>query len=202
MLPESRLPMRKTREILRLHFESHLIPGQIASICKVSRSTVQRCLERLKAAGLSWPLPADLDDAALEQRLYPPPPVTSPERRCLPDWAAIHQELKSRKNVTLQLLWQEYKQAHPLGYNYSWYCELYREWERQLDVVLRQEHRAGEKMFVDCLGRRQHAGAAVSGSRKRSGARSKSGSTGLPRIAGGGLPSITTSRVPGPYWVA
>ncbi len=144
--------MRKTREILRLHFESHLIPGQIASICKVSRSTVQRCLERLKAAGLSWPLPADLDDVALEQRLYPPPPVASPERRSLPDCAAIHRELKSRKNVTLQLLWEEYKQAHPLGYNYSWYCELYREWQRQVDVVLRQEHRAGEKMFVDYAG--------------------------------------------------
>ena len=69
MLPESRLPMRKTREILRLHFESHLIPGQIGTICKVSRSTVQRCLERLNAAGLSWPLPAELDDVALERRL-------------------------------------------------------------------------------------------------------------------------------------
>ena len=152
MLPESRLPMRKTREILRLHFESQLVPGQIGSVCKVSRSTVQRCLERLKAAGLSWPLPVELDDMALERRLYPPPPVTSPEQRCLPDCAAIHQELKSDKNVTLQLLWEEYKQANPLGYAYSWYCELYREWQRQLDVVLRQEHRAGEKTFVDYAG--------------------------------------------------
>jgi transposase len=144
--------MRKTREILRLHFESHLVPGQIGSICKVSRSTVQRCLERLKAAGLSWPLPAELDDAALERRLYPPLPVMSSEQRCLPDCAAIHKELKSRKNVTLQLLWEEYKQANPLGYAYSWYCELYREWQRQLDVVLRHEHRAGEKTFVDYAG--------------------------------------------------
>ncbi len=152
MLPESRLPRRRTREILRLHFESHLVPGQIGSICKVSRSTVQRCLERLRAAGLSWPLPADLDDVALERRLYPPLPVASPEQRCLPDCAAIHRELKSRKNVTLQLLWEEYKQANPLGYAYSWYCELYREWQRQLDVALRQEHRAGEKTFVDYAG--------------------------------------------------
>jgi len=152
MLPERRLPMRKTREILRLHFESHLNPGQIASICKVSRSTIQRCLERLKAAGLSWPLAADLDDVSLERRLYPPAPVTSLEQRMLPDCAAIHKELKSRRNVTLQLLWEEYKQANPLGYAYSWYCELYREWRRQLDVVLRQEHLAGEKMFVDYAG--------------------------------------------------
>ena len=173
MLPESRLPMRKTREILRLHFESHLVPRQIASICKVSRSTVQRCLERLKAAGLSWPLPADLDDVALERRLYPPLPVASAEQRCLPDCAAIHKELKSRKNVTLQLLWEEYKQANPQGYAYSWYCELYREWQRRLDVVLRQEHRAGEKTFVDYAGqtvavtdpktRRSSSGASVRG---------------------------------------
>jgi DNA-binding transcriptional regulator LsrR (DeoR family) len=74
-LPESRLPMRKTREVLRLHYESHLVPGQIASICKVSRSTVQRYFEPLKAAGLSWPLPAELDDVALERRLFPPPPA-------------------------------------------------------------------------------------------------------------------------------
>ena len=144
--------MRQLREVLRLYFESHLAPRQIGTICKVSKSTVQRYLERLKAAGLSWPLPADLDDVALERRLFPPPPVASPEERCLPDCAAIHRELKSRKNVTLQLLWEEYKQANPLGYAYSWYCELYREWQRRLDVVLRHEHRAGEKAFVDYAG--------------------------------------------------
>jgi len=152
MLPERRLPMRKTREILRLHFESHLVPRQIASICKISRSTVQRCVERLRAAGLSWPLPADVDDAALERRMYPPLAVASAERGSLPDFAAIHKELKSRQNVTLQLLWEEYKQTNTQGYAYSWYCELYREWRRQLDVVLRQEHRAGEKTFVDYAG--------------------------------------------------
>jgi transposase len=96
-----------------------------------------------------------MDDVDLERRLFPPAPVTSPKERCLPDCAAIHRELKSRKNVTLQLLWEEYKQAHPLGYAYSWYCELYREWQHRLDVVLRHEHRAGEKMFVD------HAGQTV-----------------------------------------
>ena len=152
MLPEKRLTMRHTREILRLHFESHLAPRQIARICKVAKSTVQRYLERLKAADLSWPLPADLDDVALERRLFPPPPVASPEERCLPDCAAIHREMKSRKSVTLQLLWEEYKQANPLGYAYSWYCELYRDWQRRLDVVLRHEHRAGEKTFVDYAG--------------------------------------------------
>jgi len=73
--------MRQLREVLRLNFESHLAPQKIGSICKVSKSTVQRYLERLKAAGLSWPLPSDLDDVVLERRLFPPPPVASPEDR-------------------------------------------------------------------------------------------------------------------------
>jgi hypothetical protein len=77
--------MRHTRETL-LHFESHLVPRQIATICKVGKSTVQCYLERLRAAGLSRPLPADLDDVALERLLFPPPPVASPQERCLPDW--------------------------------------------------------------------------------------------------------------------
>ena len=89
---------------------------------------------------------------ALERRLFPQPPVAPPEDRCLPDCAAIHRESRSRKNVTIQLLWEEYKQANPLGYAYSWYCELYRDWRRRLDVVMRQEHRAGEKTFVDYAG--------------------------------------------------
>src|SRR5258708_28144198 len=118
--------MRQLRQVLRLNFESHLAPRQIGSICKVSKSTVQRYLERLKASGLGWPLPSDLDDVALERRLFPPLPVAPPEDRCLPDCAAIHRELKSRKNVTLQLLWEEHKQANPQRYAYSWYFELYR----------------------------------------------------------------------------
>jgi Bacterial regulatory protein, arsR family len=147
--------MRQTREILRLHFESNLSPRQIAAICKVGKGTVQRYLRRLEAAGVSWPLPADLDDVALERCLFPPPPVVASQERPLPDWAAVHRELKSRKNVTLQLLWEEYREVYPAGYHYSWYCERYRQWQQKLDVVMRQEHRAGEKTFVD------HAGQTV-----------------------------------------
>jgi transposase len=52
----------------------------------------------------------------------------------------------------LQLVWEEYRQANPKGYRYSWFCERYQHWRRHLDVVLRQEHKAGEKMFVDWAG--------------------------------------------------
>ena len=72
----------------------------------------------------------------------------------MPDWAEVHREMKARKrtSVTLQLLWVEYKEANPDGLQYSQFCELYRGWRGGLDRVLRQEHRAGEKAFVDYAG--------------------------------------------------
>ena len=74
------------------------------------------------------------------------------QRRVEPDFAAIHEQLQTHKYVTLQLLWEEYIEAHPEGYRYSRFCELYQRWRRKLDVVLRQQHRAGEKLFVDYAG--------------------------------------------------
>ena len=100
---------------------------------------------------MSWPLPDDLDDARLEAALYPP---TAPSRvrRPEPDWARVHRELARHKSMTLQLLWFEYREAHPGGYQYSRFCDRYREWRGRLDVVLRQVYRAGEKAFVDYAG--------------------------------------------------
>jgi transposase len=146
--------MRKIKEVLRLHFEAGLSERQISKICVLGKGTVRRFLKRAEAAGVSWPLPPGLEDAALEKQLFPPPPPPSAGQRPQPDYTAIHKELKG-PNVTLQLLWEEYKQEHPDGYSYSRFSELYGEWSRRLDLVLRQDHRAGEKMFVD------HAGQTV-----------------------------------------
>jgi len=78
---------------------------------------------------LNWPLPPSLDDAALEKQLFPPSPPPSAGQRPQPDYATIHKELKG-PNVTLQLLWEEYKQAHPDGYSYSRFSELYGAWSK------------------------------------------------------------------------
>ncbi len=153
--------MRQIREVLRLYHEAHLSERQIARGCGVSRSTVQRYLERAAAAKLVWPLPESLDDSQLERLLFPPEPTHAADQghqllKPQPDFARIHQELKTNKSVTLQLLWQEFVEQHPDGAHYSWFCQQYRDWARHLDVVLRQDHRAGEKTFVD------HAGDTIS----------------------------------------
>src|SRR5262249_38081144 len=107
-------------------------------------------LVRARAAGLGWPLPAAMDDADLEARLFPAAPRPAVARPP-PDFGAVHTELR-RKGGTLELLWVEYRERHPDGYGYSQFCNLYRHWQRRVDVVMRQEHRAGEKLFVDFAG--------------------------------------------------
>ena len=139
--------MRKIREILRLH-HAGLSGRQIAASLQVSRAVVAKTLARAEAAGVSWP--TDLSDRTLENRLYATTSLQKP-RKAVPDWSYINQEL-SRKGVSLQLLWQEYKTNHPDGYHYSWFCELYHVWSQKLDVVLRQHHKAAEKLFVDYAG--------------------------------------------------
>jgi len=143
--------MRKIREVFRLKFDCGLSNRQIAKSCAIARSTVADYLFRLQQAGLSWPLPDDIDDNQLEQRLYPALPALPADQRPVVDWAYIHRQLR-HKTVTLMLLWQEYKQIYPQGYQYSQFCNLYRQWAGRIDPVMRQEHRAGEKMFVDYAG--------------------------------------------------
>lgn len=150
-MPAERLPMRKIKEVLRLKWDSGLSDRLIAKCCGISRSTVGEYLRRAKKAGLSWPLPAELDDGQIEQALFAnqaPPPDTE---KMLPDWRHVHVELR-RKHVTLALLWQEYLGQDPNGYRYSQFCHLYREWAETLHPTMRQEHLAGEKLFVDYCG--------------------------------------------------
>ena len=142
--------MRKVREVLRLHYAAGMSLRAVARSLKVSPATVGKCIRRAEAQGSSWPLPDSLDDAGLERRLFPAPaPRGKP--RPLPRWNEVHRELRG-KSVTLALLWEEYKAVHPEGLQSSRFCEQYRAWASKLDVVMRQEHRAGEKRFVDYAG--------------------------------------------------
>jgi transposase len=143
--------MRKIKEVLRLKYEAGLGHRQIARGCSIGVATVHDYLHRAEAAGLKWPLPEGWDDERLATTMF----VRERQReaqRSLPDFAAIHEQLQQHPHLTLQLAWEEYRQAQPDGYGYSRFCELYQRWKRKLDVVLRQEHRAGEKIFVDWAG--------------------------------------------------
>jgi transposase len=150
-MPGERVTMRKVREVLRLKFDGKLSQRQIGKSCCLGKSTVADYLERFSDSGLSWPPPDDMDDGRLEQLLFSKPATQPSDNRPVPDWAYIHRELR-RKAVTLMLLWQEYKQQYPDGYQYSRFCELYSHWSGKIDPVMRQVHLAGEKTFVDYAG--------------------------------------------------
>lgn len=144
-----RISMRKIREVLRLKNTKNLSNTQIGTSCNISRECVRKYIKRAEKAGLPWPLPEEMDDLALESLLF------KDEKKVpqipLPDWSNIHQELK-KKGVTLLLLWEEYKQIHPSGLQYSRFCQLYNEFKGILQPTMRQVHIAGEMLFVDFAG--------------------------------------------------
>ena len=150
-MPTERLSMRKIRDVLRLKFESGLSERVIARSLSLSNGSVNSYLQRARLAGLGWPLPEGLDDAALELSLFPPAPAVAAQARPTPDWTLVDKELR-RRGVTLALLWEEYRDAHPGGFGYSWFCEHYGAFKSRLRPTMRQSHAAGEKVFVDFAG--------------------------------------------------
>jgi transposase len=143
--------MRKIKEILRLCLGGGMSPRKASQSCGIGRTTIREYLERAAKAGLSWPLPEELDETSLENLLFPSTVPLAAQRRNMPSFDYLHTELK-KKHVTLQLLWHEYRESNPDGYQYSQFCLRYRAWVKTLDVSLRQDYKAGEKLFVDFAG--------------------------------------------------
>lgn len=151
-MPAERTSMRLIKDVLRLKFEACLSQRQIARSLNIGLGTVSLHLSRARVAGLNWPLPEDMDDAALEHALFPDPQATARTGYAEPDYAMMHQELR-RKGVTKQLLWEEYQQAQGgNSYQYSQFCQHYRDWVQTLKRSMRQVHKAGEKLFIDYCG--------------------------------------------------
>ena len=152
-MPGQRLPMRQVRETLRLKHVCGHSGHQIAAAIGVSRYTVAEYLRRAGVVGITWPVPSELNDAALERRLFSPPFAAGEPARRQPDWPRLHAELR-RPGVTLLLVWQEYREreAQEDGYGYGRFCDLYAAWRGRLSPTMRQTHPAGERMFVDYAG--------------------------------------------------
>jgi transposase len=144
--------MHKIKTVLRLAGLG-LSQRQIAQSCQIGQATVSDYLRMAAQAGLRWPEIADWDEERLRTSLAPAlNPAVSWRKTDEPDYASMRREFQIHKHLTLQLLWQEYREQQPNGYSYSRYCDLYRRWLKRQDVVLRHEHRAGEKLFVDFAG--------------------------------------------------
>lgn len=118
-MPTERLSMRHIREVLRLHYSVGMSQRAVARSLGLAQGTVCKYLNRTRRAGLTWPLPPELDDdVRLENRLFPPPSDRPSNERPHPDWALVHRELR-RPNVTLMLLWEEYCDANSDCFSYA-----------------------------------------------------------------------------------
>ncbi len=150
-MPTERLSMRRIRDLLRLKCAQGLSERAIALSLGLGKGTVGGYLARARQAGLSWPLPPELDDDSLELLLFPSPTMASRLDRPVPDWAVMDRELR-RPGVTRALLWEEYRARAPDGFGYAWFCEHFDAWKGRVRPTMRQTHVGGEKVFVDFAG--------------------------------------------------
>ncbi|MGV8041464.1 MAG: hypothetical protein AB2L07_15860 [Thermoanaerobaculaceae bacterium] len=151
-MPGRRIEMRKVKEVLRLRLTAGLSSRQIALCTGVGKSVVSKHVARADEVGLDWSSVEAMDEETLEARLYPDTTQASPEGPVVPDWDEVARELR-RKGVTKRLLWEEYQEQHRgRAYSYSRYFELYAGWKGCIEPVMRFEHPAGERCFVDYAG--------------------------------------------------
>src|SRR5882724_6469612 len=146
-----RMSMRKIREVLRLTHELGLSVRQVREATGVGKTAVSEYVRRAKVVGITWPIPPEIGDTALEGLLFTPAGFHEGLTRPLPDWTKVHEELK-RRGVTLMILWEEHRAAYVDGHGYSRFCEIYGEWRRRLSPTMRQTYLAGDKLFVDWAG--------------------------------------------------
>ncbi|MBK8225463.1 MAG: IS21 family transposase [Candidatus Obscuribacter sp.] len=145
--------MRKIREVLRLRHANGFSQKDIAKTVNCSHGAVGEYLKRASAAGLTWPLPPELElsDDSLDKMLYPRAAPSSAVRRPQPNCIQMREELK-KKGVSLYLLWTEYLDENPAGYSLSQFCDIYKRFNKNLAITMRIEHKGGDKAFSDFAG--------------------------------------------------
>ncbi|MDQ1244969.1 MAG: hypothetical protein QG559_1797 [Campylobacterota bacterium] len=146
--------MKQVRDVLRLHSVMNLSLRRIEGATGVAKSTISDYIKRFKASQLDIEQINVIDDDALRLKLFAEQITDVGSNRAIPDMSFIHKEMKLRKKtkVTLQLLWEEYKESNPNGYSYTQFRFYYRKYKQMLNPSMRQTHLAGEKLFVDYSG--------------------------------------------------
>jgi transposase len=145
--------MEKIREIIRLKEQANLSERAISRAIKVSRPIVKQYLDDIEKAGLSFDEIKDMNDQTLLEILQGKSVTLSERFKTLSEkFEYIAKELK-RPGVTLQRLWEEYRDGHPDGYLYSQFCYHFQVWRSADDMTMHIDHKAGDKMFVDFTGK-------------------------------------------------
>lgn len=155
-----KLTTQKLRQVIRLLDDPKLSQREIGRICGISPNTVKPVRKLMKCKSLTWALLCDLDDEQFEQRLFEG--ETRRNRKPVPNWLVVHNEMRN-KDMTLSLVWEEYRQIHPDGLAYTQFTRHYKDWAKTCKLSLRQIYPPGEKIFVDFCGRTMPVRDAATG---------------------------------------
>ncbi|WP_162303911.1 helix-turn-helix domain-containing protein [Paracnuella aquatica] len=144
--------MSKIRRILQLHHQGRSKLA-IAEQTGISRNTLKKYLKAFSESKLTVEEIRELSDKDLEALFVKPleNPISDKLQTLLTLFPSIDKELK-KKGTTRQLLWEQYKAVHPDGFGVSQFKHYYAQWKAQVNPVMRMEHKAGDKLYVDFAG--------------------------------------------------
>jgi len=148
------MKLRDIKKIIKLYYSKTLSLRQIGNSLNKPKSTVADYIIRFERSGLSLSDCAAKSSEEIYAALFPEERKRPKTRlqKILPDPAKIHLELK-KKYVTRELLWEEYKALYPDNhYGYTHFCNFYKAWHKRINVSMRINHKAGEKLLIDFSG--------------------------------------------------
>ncbi len=151
-MARKRIGMKKIREVIRLKSTTEMSDRQIARALNMSHPVVAKYWQGFNSSGLLFKQIEGMADSELVRLIEKPKIETSNKYQQLIQYFPYFVLELQRTGVTLLLLWQEYKQKHPEGFQYSQFCYHFQGWKNASEVRMHINHKAGDKMFVDYTG--------------------------------------------------
>lgn len=149
-MDERFLTMRRIIEILRLS-EEGIKKTEIKRASGASFKAIRSYIAKASALNLAYSNILHLSEEEVYKLFFPAYGRTI-KSKPQPEWNYIHSEMQ-KKNVTLQLLWEEFLRQNQDGCGYSQFCFHYENWKKKnINLSMRQSHKPGEKCFVDYAG--------------------------------------------------
>lgn len=146
-----KLPTDKLRQVIRLIHDESNTNRVIGITAGVSPNTVKNVRDLLRFNHKNWDDLKALDNDTLDKMLWGETKKAT-IRKPQPDWPLIHEELKKR-DVTLELLWDEYREVVRNGVSYAHFTRNYKAWLKRCKLSLRFVYQPGEMLFVDFCGK-------------------------------------------------
>ena len=153
-MARKRIGMKKIREVIRLKSTMEMSDRQIARALSISRPIVAKYWDGFLSSGLVYEQIAEMADSDLLRMVERPREAGSTRYHEMAQYFSHFVVELKKKGVTLQLLWEEYRERHPGGYQYSQFCYHFNNWKDASEVRMHIKHKAGDKMFVDYAGQK------------------------------------------------